>query len=224
MEKIIVAIRTLNDNLKIVATRVEDLEKRVDAIAARIDGIGGSLTDSVHNLSAQTEARLAELTERVYALENTAPTVVGGDDDIGDALDDILGGVVEQPTSAVEEETVEEPTPTPAPAPTPTPAPAPTPTVVEEPTPTMCPNVDEFIAECLGQTVAATTPTVATPTPTEKKTPAKTKAVVASAVQRRAYARQYMVEHGAKVEDLRSPAKIEEVMQTEEFKTWVAAR
>ena len=211
MEKIIVAIRTLNDNLKIVATRVEDLEKRVDAIAARIDGVGGSLTDSVHNLSAQTEARLAELTERIYALENTAPTVVGGDDDIGDALDDILGGVVEQPTSAVEDETVEEPTPTPAPAPTPT---------AEEEKPTMCPNVDEFIAECLGQTVAATTPTVATPTPTEKKTPAKTKAVVASAVQRRAYARQYMVEHGAKVEDLRSPAKIEEVMQTEEFQKW----
>lgn len=208
MEKIIVAIRTLNDNLKIVATRVEDLEKRVDAIAARVDGIGGSLTDSIHNLSAQTEARLAELTERVYALENATPTVVGGDD-VGDALDDILGGVVE--TAVVETSTLT--------------SAAPTSTVVEE-QPTLTPNVDDFIAECLGQTVIpAPTPTPAPKkTKAMEKTPEKTKAVVASAVQRRAYARQYMVEHGAKVEDLRSPAKIEEVMQTEEFKTWVASR
>lgn len=187
MEKIIVAIRTLNDNLKIVATRVEDLEKRVDTIAARVDGIGGSLTDSIHNLSAQTEARLAELTERVYALENAAPTSPTIDD-VGGALDDILGGVVEEPT------------------------------VVEETPTSTAPTVDdaETALDALlgGLDVAA--PTVAAPKPT---TP-KTKAVVASAVQRRAYARQYMVEHGAKVEDLRSPAKIEEVMQTEEFKTW----
>lgn len=212
MEKIIVAIRTLNDNLKIVATRVEDLEKRVDAIAARIDGVGGSLTDSIHNLSAQTEARLAELTERVYALENAAPTVVGGDD-VGDALDDILGGVV------VEETAVEEPA-----------APTPTPTVVEE-TPTVDDAetaLDALIGSLDVPTVAAPTTTVDVPTTTvaapTKKTPTKTKAVVASAVQRRAYARQYMVENGAKVEDLRSPAKIEEVMETEEFKKWAAAR
>lgn len=200
MEKIIVAIRTLNDNLKIVATRVEDLEKRVDAIAGRVDGIGGSLTDSIHNLSAQTEARLAELTERVYALENatpTSPTIE--DDDIGDALDDILGGVVE-PTSTVVEETVVEEQPT-----------------VDAPTPTV--DDAETALDALLGSLDVPTPT---PTPT-KKTPAKTKAVVASAVQRRAYARQYMVEHGAKVEDLRSPAKIEEVMQTEEFKTWAAS-
>ena len=190
MEKIIVAIRTLNDNLKIVATRVEDLEKRVDAIAARIDGVGGSLTDSVHNLSAQTEARLAELTERVYALENTAPTDATTDD-VGDALDDIVGMDA---------------------APTPTVAPAP------EPKPTN--DAETALDELLGS-LDAPTPTVAAPTPTVvAPTPKKTKAVVASAVQRRAYARQYMVEHGAKVEELRSPAKIEEVMQTEEFKTW----
>ena len=201
MEKIIVAIRTLNDNLKIVATRVEDLEKRVDAIAARVDGIGGSLTDSIHNLSAQTEARLAELTERVYALENATPAIADGGDDIGDALDDILGGVVESTV-------VEEPTPTS--------------TVVEEPTPTS--TVDDAETALDALLGGLDVPTVAAPTPKPTKTPAKTKAVVASAVQRRAYARQYMVEHGAKVEDLRSPAKIEEVMQTEEFKTWVAAR
>lgn len=204
MEKIIVAIRTLNDNLKIVATRVEDLEKRVDAIAARVDGIGGSLTDSIHNLSAQTEARLAELTERVYALENATPTGVDVSDDVGDALDDILGGVVE-PTSTVAEETVVEEQPT-----------------VDAPTPTV--DDAETALDALLGALDVPTPTPApTPTPT-KKTPAKTKAVVASAVQRRAYARQYMVEHGAKVEDLRSPAKIEEVMQTEEFKTWAASR
>lgn len=211
MEKIIVAIRTLNDNLKIVATRVEDLEKRVDAIAARVDGIGGSLTDSIHNLSAQTETRLAELTERVYALENTTPAIVDGGDDIGDALDDILGGVA-SPTTVVEE------TPT---------APTVEETVVEAPTaPTAVDDAETALDALLGgldvPTVAA--PTVAAPTPKPTKTPAKTKAVVASAVQRRAYARQYMVEHGAKVEDLRSPAKIEEVMQTEEFKTWAASR
>lgn len=193
MEKIIVAIRTLNDNLKIVATRVEDLEKRVDAIAARIDGVGSSLTDSIHNLSAQTEARLAELTERVYALENAGSEEATMCPNVDDALDDILG--------VASVEVVEE---------------RPASTGVEE-KPTMCPNVDDFIAECLGQTVA----------PTPKPTPAptkKTKAVVASAVQRRAFARQYMVENGAKVEDLRSPAKIEEVMGTEEFKAWVASR
>ena len=209
MEKIIVAIRTLNDNLKIVATRVEDLDKRVDAIAARIDGVGGSLTDSVHNLSAQTEARLAELTERVYALENATPTVAGGADDVGDALDDILGGVLEE-TVVVEEPTVLEET-----------------VVVEEPTvdaPT--PTVDDAETALDALLGSLDVPTVEkpTPTPAPKKTPAKTKAVVASAVQRRAYARQYMVEHGAKVEDLRSPAKIEEVMETEEFKTWAASR
>lgn len=210
MEKIIVAIRTLNDNLKIVATRVEDLEKRVDAIAARIDGVGGSLTDSIHNLSAQTEARLAELTERVYALENTAPTVVGGDDDdVGDALDDILGGVV-SPTSAMEEETSAVEAPTTA---------VETPTTVDDVVNYVFSNKDaELTAPTVKSAVASATPT--------KKTPTKTKAssTATSAVQRRAYARQYMVEHGAKVEDLRSPAKIEEVMQTEEFKTWAASR
>lgn len=186
MEKIIVAIRTLNDNLKIVATRVEDLEKRVDAIAARIDGIGGSLTDSIHNLSTQTEARLAELTERVYALENAAPTP-STTDDVGDALDDILGGVA-APTVVA---------PTVA---------APTTSTVDDP--------ETALDALLGSL------DVPTPTPTPKKKPS----TATSAVQRRAYARQYMVERGAKVEDLRSPAKIEEVMETEEFKTWVAAR
>lgn len=203
MEKIIVAIRTLNDNLKIVATRVEDLEKRVDAIAARVDGVGSSLTDSIHNLSAQTEARLAELTERVYALENAGAEEATVVDDVGDALDDILG-------VASVEVAEEKPTPTST-------------GVEEKPASTVevCPNVDDFIAECLGQTVAPT------PEPTPKPTPAptkKTKTAVVSAVQRRAFARQYMVENGAKVEDLRSPAKIEEVMETEEFKAWVASR
>lgn len=196
MEKIIVAIRTLNDNLKIVATRVEDLEKRVDAIAARVDGVGGSLTDSIHNLSAQTEARLAELTERVYALENATPAIADGGGDIGDALDDILGGVVEE--TVVEETVVEE-------------APTPTSTVDDAET-----ALDALLG---GLDVATPTPT----TPKPKKTPTKT-STPTSAVQRRAFARQYMVENGAKVEDLRSPAKIEEVMETEEFKTWVASR
>lgn len=195
MEKIIVAIRTLNDNLKIVATRVDELEKRIDAIEARVDGIGASLTDSIHNLAAQTEARLAELTERVYALENAAPTVVGGND-VGDALDDILGVETVVESTVVEESTgVEEPAPTPA-------------------------ALDDVVKYVMSNKDAELTAPTPTPTPTKKKTVS----TATSAVQKRAYARQYMVERGAKVEDLRSPAKIEEVMETEEFKTWVAAR
>lgn len=205
MEKIIVAIRTLNDNLKIVATRVDELEKRIDTIAARIDGVGSSLTDSIHNLSAQTEARLAELTARVYALENAGPEETAVADDVGDALDDIVG--METPTDALDDIVgMEETTSTVAAS-----------TVAA---PTTVDDVVKYVMDNKDAELTIDAPAKTAP----KKTPAKTKAVVASAVQRRAYARQYMVEHGAKVEDLRSPAKIEEVMQTEEFETWVASR
>ena len=218
MEKIIAAIRTLNDNLKIVATKVEELGERLDTLEKRVDGAFACIDTCgdttaridrrVAKLEADAEARLAELTERVYALEHAAPTTAVADD-VGDALDDIVG----VGASVAEEEE---------------------PTVVEEPTPTAALDdvgmeettpaaLDDVVKYVMGNKDAElTAPTVATPT-APKKTPAKT-STATSAVQRRAYARQYMVERGAKVEDLRSPAKIEEVMETEEFKTWVASR
>ena len=47
---------------------------------------------------------------------------------------------------------------------------------------------------------------------------------VTNAVETRAYARQYMIENGAKVEQLRDPAAIEATVKSDAFAAWLAAR
>ena len=55
------------------------------------------------------------------------------------------------------------------------------------------------------------------------KTVPRTQATT-NAVETRAYARQYMIENGAKVEQLRDPAAIEATVKSDAFAAWLAAR
>lgn len=47
---------------------------------------------------------------------------------------------------------------------------------------------------------------------------------ITNAVETRAYARQYMIENGAKVEQLRDPSAIEATVASEDFAAWLAER
>ena len=238
MEKIIAAIRTLNDNLvafkKETALEEANVHQRLDGMLDVTDGLRADL-DNLRQRLDDYDSALANLTQRIFALEKTPTAAVDvvPNDDIGDALDDILAGAdkdaaeTEADKDAAETEAgdmddalkvvndamddalkvvndamdgvlkdVEN--------------------VLSENKPI---DVDAFIA----QHAPATTTTPA-PTPT-KKTPARAKAVAMTAVQKRAFARQYMVEvMNAKVEDLRSPTKIEETMASTEFEKWLSAR
>lgn len=60
--------------------------------------------------------------------------------------------------------------------------------------------------------------------PAPRKAAPRKDAVVSNAVETRAYARQYMIENGAKVEQLRDPAAIEATVASEDFAAWLAAR
>ena len=62
----------------------------------------------------------------------------------------------------------------------------------------------------------------AVPKPAAKTVP-RTQATT-NAVETRAYARQYMIENGAKVEQLRDPAAIEATVKSDAFAAWLAAR
>ena len=272
MEKIIAAIRTLNDNLvafkKETALEEANIHQRLDGMLDVTDGLRADL-DNLRQRLDDYDSALANLTQRIFALEKTPTAAVdvvpnddigdalddilaGADkdaaeteadkdaavdvvpnDDIGDALDDILAGAdkdaaeTEADKDAAETEAgdmddalkvvndamddalkvvndamdgvlkdVEN--------------------VLSENKPI---DVDAFIAAH-----APATTTTPAPTPT-KKTPARAKAVAMTAVQKRAFARQYMVEvMNAKVEDLRSPTKIEETMASTEFEKWLSAR
>ena len=238
MEKIIAAIRTLNDNLvafkKETALEEANIHQRLDGMLDVTDGLRADL-DNLRQRLDDYDSALANLTQRIFALEKTPTAAVDvvPNDDIGDALDDILAGAdkdaaeTEADKDAAETEAgdmddalkvvndamddalkvvndamdgvlkdVEN--------------------VLSENKPI---DVDAFIAAH-----APATTTTPAPTPT-KKTPARAKAVAMTAVQKRAFARQYMVEvMNAKVEDLRSPTKIEETMASTEFEKWLSAR
>lgn len=54
--------------------------------------------------------------------------------------------------------------------------------------------------------------------------PAPRTQATTNAVETRAYARQYMIENGAKVEQLRDPAAIEATVKSDAFAAWLATR
>lgn len=256
MEKIIAAIRTLNDNLvafkKETALEEANVHQRLDGMLDVTDGLRADLDALVERiadydnqfdvLKAQTkqyESALANLTQRIFALEKTPTAAQGSGDDIGDALDDILkdaeeteagdmgdipkdveagipkdveagdmdgvlkdamDGVLKDVNDAMDGVLKD----------------------VENKLASNTPiDVDAFIA---AHAPAKTTPAKTT-TARAKATKKTASSVAMTAVQKRAFARQYMVEvMNAKVEDLRSPAKIEETMASTEFETWLSAR
>lgn len=70
-------------------------------------------------------------------------------------------------------------------------------------------------------------PAAPAPAPAPRKDPVVPKPAaktVTNAVETRAYARQYMIENGAKVEQLRDPAAIEATVKSDAFAAWLAAR
>ena len=58
----------------------------------------------------------------------------------------------------------------------------------------------------------------------EAAKPAPRTQATTNAVETRAYARQYMIENGAKVEQLRDPAAIEATVKSDAFAAWLAER
>lgn len=199
---------TLND----VISCYNELVDEVNGHTASID----ALTANLQDVSAVSTA-MASLTAKLAQVEARLDELVQEHDVMMDTISSLLAAptpTVEE-TSTVElkrvskEKTVPEETPTTVEEEQPAPAlkrvekkRAPEPTVVEE----------------------QPTATVVAPTPAPTPAPApKTKTAVTE-IQKRALARQYMVEHGAKVEDLRNPDRINETIASEEFTAWMNAR
>lgn len=260
MEKIIAAIRTLNDNLvafkKETALEEANIHQRLDGMLEVTDGLRNNLDELVERIADydnqfdSIQSRLADITKRVFTLEQTttttASTVEASDVEVGDALDDILGGATTVEASDLPKDVVES---------------SDNAVLVDDSTDVeardivkdgldnvvkdamdgvlkdvndamdgVLKDVDDKLAQNkpidVDAFIAAHAPAQTAPTTTKTKTTktAKTKTTM-TAVQKRAFARQYMVEvMNAKVEDLRSPAKIEETMASTEFEKWLSER
>lgn len=211
--------------------RIEDATLSITANVSAIQTVStamASLTAKLEARLAQVEARLDELVQEHDVMMDTISSLLAAPT-VEEASTVELKRVGKKPT-VVEEKKGEEETVSPA-VPTETLATLKrvgkraveeAPTVVEE-----TPTVEE---EQLAPTPAPE-PTVPAPAPTEaiaalKRASAsapKPKTTVTE-IQKRAFARQYMVEHGAKVEDLRNPEKINETIASEEFTAWMNAR
>lgn len=196
-----------------------------------------SLTAKLEGRLAQVEARLDELVQEHDVMMDTISSLLAAP----------AQTVVEE-ASTVELKRVEKKAAPTVPAETPVEEEAPTQTVEEEaPTPALkrvgkkATVVEEEEAPAPKPTVPAPKPTVVeeeeapAPTPAPKPTVVaalkrasasapKPKTTTVTEIQKRAFARQYMVEHGAKVEDLRNPEKINETIASEEFTAWMNAR
>lgn len=210
----------------LASINTDDIIKRIDAKTdlQTFTTAMAALTAKLETRLSQVEARLDELVQEHDVMMDTISSLLAAPAPTAEATVE-LKRVEKKPTAvAVIEDTVDAQTVVEEPAPTlkrvekkPTvvvveevevqPAPAPKPTVEEQPT------VEEKPAPALKRAPAPST-----------KTAAKTKTVVDSAIQKRALARQYMVEHGAKVEDLRNPERINETIASDEFTAWMNAR
>ena len=243
---------TLNDVISCYNELVDEVNGHtasIDKLNARIEDVATANVSAIQTV----ETAMASLTAKLSQLEARLDELVQEHDVMMDTISSLLAApaqtVVEEeatvelkrvgkktveeeaPTQTVEEEatvelkrvgkkTVEEEAPT---------------QTVEEETPTPAlkrvgkkPTVEEE--------QPAPTPTVAVEeektVPTEaiaalKRASAsapKPKTTTVTEIQKRAFARQYMVEHGAKVEDLRNPEKINETIASEEFTAWMNAR
>lgn len=245
---------TLNDVISCYNELVDEVNGHtasIDKLTARLEDVPtltARIEDAMASLTAklsQLEARLDELVQEHDVMMDTissllaAPTpTVEEEGTVELKRVEKKSTVVEAPTlkrveKKGEEKTVSVVEEQPAPAPTVVEEqPAPAPTVVEEdvPTPTPTPAPKPTVAV----EGPAHKPTVAfqgEPTPALKRTPAPTANKRAPApapktteIQKRAFARQYMVEHGAKVEDLRNPERINETIASDEFTAWMNAR
>lgn len=209
----------------LASINTDDIVKRIDAKTDL-----QTFTTAMATLTAKLEGRLAQVEARLDELVQEHDVMM---DTISSLLAAPTPTVVEEPTvelKRVEKKRVEEEAPTqtveeeqPAPAlkrvgKKTVVEEAPEPTVVVEEAPAPAPT-------------PAPEPTVPAPAPTEaiaalKRASAsapKPKTAVTE-IQKRAFARQYMVEHGAKVEDLRNPEKINNTIASEEFTAWMNAR
>lgn len=72
--------------------------------------------------------------------------------------------------------------------------------------------------------VVVETPALAPAPRKDAAVPKPAAKTVTNAVETRAYARQYMIENGAKVEQLRDPAAIEATVESDAFAAWLATR
>lgn len=99
--------------------------------------------------------------------------------------------------------------------------PAQTVEVVEQPAPVeVAQTVEPTPAPAPAKRNDAAKPAAAKPAAATVRTASHTN----NAVETRAYARQYMIENGAKVEQLRDPAAIEATVKSDAFAAWLAER
>lgn len=226
---------TLND----VISCYNELVDEVNGHTASIDTLTASLAsintdDIVKRIDAKTDLQtfttaMATLTAKLAQLEARLDELVQEHDVMMDTISSLLAAptttAVPEEASTVELKRVGK---TPAPAQT-VEEEAPTPalkrvgkkTVVEEaPEPTVAveeEKTEEQPAPAPTEAIAALKRASASASaPKPKKT--------VTEIQKRAFARQYMVEHGAKVEDLRNPEKINETIASEEFTAWMNER
>lgn len=232
---------TLNDVISCYNELVDEVNGHtasIDKLNARIEDAMASLTASIETLTARladvpTSTAMASLTAKLSQVEARLDELVQEHDVMMDTISSLLAA----PAPTVEEETegtvelkrvgkrtveVEEPAPK---------------TVVEESAQTLkrvgkrtveseAPVVEEQPAPTPASTVEEPAPTEAVAALKRASAPktVEKKKTTTTEIQKRAFARQYMVEHGAKVEDLRNPERINETIASDEFTAWMNAR
>ena len=217
---------TLND----VISCYNELVDEVNGHTASIDKLNARIDLAAENDSAVSTA-MASLTAKLSQLEARLDELVQEHDVMMDTISSLLAAPAQTATEKEETSTVELKRVGKTPAQT-VPEETPTQTVEEEAPAPALKRVEK-------KTVAVEEAPTPTPAPTvveeEKKTPAPTvvaalkrasapapkRATAVTEIQKRAFARQYMVEHGAKVEDLRNPERINETIASEEFTAWM---
>lgn len=203
-----------------------DLVDETEALRDRMDILERTANNNIDRLTAQLQAankRIDELTEQIVVLKRTEEVA--------------QQTVVEKQTvslkrlprrTLVEEKQTVESAPTEAVAHAPSPAPQ---TVMEE---TVAPVMEETVAPEPAPTpqneidvlmdvvqTAQKKQTAAPSTATSTKRTVAPSTAPKTAIAKRAMARQYMIETGMGVEQLRNPTAISEVLASPEFEAWL---
>lgn len=202
----------ISANKEAIASQAKDLAD----LRATVADLRSGLANDLVNLQAIVEAQTKEIADLRAIIETMHSTIGAQVKSIEASKDAIVELAIEANRDAL--------------ADTPVPSPADTPA-----TPGMAALIARIPKPAAVRTRAAAQPAPVVGAPVveavvapvvrkEAATPSKKPVAQTTAVETRAYARQYMIENGAKVEQLRDPAAIEATVASDAFAAWLAAR
>lgn len=194
------AMASLTDKLSQLEARLDELVQEHDVMMDTISSLLAAPAQKATEKEETSTVELKRVGKKTTTVEEETPAPA-----LKRVEKKAAPTVIEEEAPKVEEETVPEEAPTPEPAPT---------AVEETPAPTVVAPTPE----------PAPAPTVVAALKRASASAPKPKTTAVTEIQKRAFARQYMVEHGAKVEDLRNPEKINETIASEEFTAWMNER